>query len=130
MEDSSDLEEKLLDDNQNENLENEPIFENYYDQQEISDSGDSEIDLDSSDNFETLKQEFLEPTTCIRNIYKKYLNLFTREGLLIYVKNREFIEEKNIILYKAKKSKLYVCKYCKTECSINRGHKFKEKELQ
>ena len=126
MQNKSDLEEKLLDDTHKENKLKEPLFENYYDNQEIS---DSDIDIETDETFETLKQEFLEPTTCIRNVYRKYFNLFTREGLSIYVQNKKFIEEKNITLYKAKKNKLYICKYCKSECSINRGQKFKSKEL-
>ena len=120
----NDLSEKLL------NKEDEFAFDSLEFPQSLTqqDISLSEIDIETANiTFETLKNEFLEPDCCIREIYKKYLNLCIREGLSIYIENKEFIEGKNITLYKGKKT--YICKWCKVQCPPNKGQKYKEKSF-
>ena len=98
---------------------------------------DIEIYPHKDDTFENIKKEFSNPTCCLKETYKRWLNLFTTQGIKIYSDNKDFIQNEQFIkMYKGKKFKnnkyvtSYICFYCKNNCEqeknfrINQNHCF------
>ena len=96
----------------------------------------SDIDIDpKEDTFENLKKDINEPNCCLKELYKRWINLYTAYGVTIYSENKEFIEKNKFIkMFKGKYYKdskyntVYICKWCKDHCELNKNYQLNTKE--
>ena len=98
----------------------------------------SDIDIDpKEDTLENLKKDINNPSCCLKDLYKRWLTLYSAFGISIFSENKEFIENnKFIIMYKGKLNKntkyesVYICKWCKDHCELDKNYQINTKEQQ
>ena len=96
----------------------------------------SDIDIDpKEDTFETLKKDIIEPNCCLKELYKRWLTLYSAYGVAINCEYKDVIEkDKFIIMYKGKFYKdskynaVYICKWCKDHCELNKNYQMNTKD--
>ena len=96
----------------------------------------SDIDIDpKEDTLENLKKDINEPSCCLKDLYKRWITLCSAYGVSIFSENKEFIENnKFITMYKGKLNKngkyetVYICKWCKDHCELNKNYQLNTKE--